>query len=254
VRLPESYEENSDRAYPTIYLLDGGTTFPMLAGYYRYLSLGEEVPELIVVGISYGTEDRKNGNNRSHDFTAPSSEREHWGGAADFQKMLRTELLPLIEKTYRSDPKRRGIFGQSLGGQFVIFTALTEPILFWGHIASNPALHRNLAFFLATPPQTKKGNRPKLFVSSGSDDDSRFREPALKWMSHWSTVSPTPWDLETRSLVGHTHFSAATAAFRQGLIWLFSAQPVSPRTDGHSGDANSLSTTRRSPAKETRPW
>lgn len=103
----------------------------------------------------------------------------------------------------------------------MLFTALTDPVLFWGHIASNPALHRNLPFFLATPPRAENSNRPRLFVSSGSDDDPRFREPAVKWMSHWSTVKPTPWDLEMRTLEGHNHFSAATAAFRQGLIWLF---------------------------------
>jgi predicted alpha/beta superfamily hydrolase len=231
VRLPESYKESGDQTYPTIYLLDGGSTFPMLGGYYRYLSLGEEIPDLILVGISYGTDDWKNGNNRSHDFTAPSSEREYWGGAADFQKMLRTELLPLIENTYRSDPKRRVIFGQSLGGQFVIFTALTEPALFWGHIASNPALHRNLPFFLEAPKQPVNSNRPKLFVSSGSDDDPRFREPTVKWMSHWSTVKPTPWDLEMRTLKGHNHFSAATSAFRQGLIWLFSTDLARARSN-----------------------
>lgn len=231
VRLPESYGESGDRAYPTIYLLDGGSTFPMLGGYYRYLSLGEEIPELIVVGISYGTSDWQNGNNRSHDFTAPSDEREFWGGAADFQKMLRTELLPLIENAYRSDPTHRIIFGQSLGGQFVLFTALTDPDLFWGHIASNPALHRNLPFFLTAPPQTGTGYRPRLFVSSGSDDDPRFREPALKWMSHWSTVKSTPWDLEKQTLDDHTHFSAAPAAFRQGLIWLFSPALTTPRSD-----------------------
>jgi predicted alpha/beta superfamily hydrolase len=36
---------------------------------------------------------------------------------------------------------------QGLGGQFVLYTALTRPDLFWGHIASNPALHRNLPFY-----------------------------------------------------------------------------------------------------------
>ena len=62
VRLPEGYSENFDTKYPVIYLLDGGTTFPLLAGYYRYLMLGEEVPELIIVGVSYGTDDWQKGN------------------------------------------------------------------------------------------------------------------------------------------------------------------------------------------------
>ncbi len=223
VRLPESYSANAGRSYPTVYLLDGGSTFPMLAGYYRYLAFDEEVPDLILVGISYGTADWKNGNNRSHDFTAPSPQREHWGGAVDYQKMLRTELLPLIEKTYPSDPSRRVIFGQSLGGQFVLYTAQTDTDLFWGHIASNPALHRNLDFFLKAPA-TSQRSESKVFVSSGSDDDPRFREPAVAWMQHWSEVPSPPWELEMRTLDGHTHFSAATAAFRQGLVWLFSSE------------------------------
>ena len=148
VRLPEGYSEQEAVAFPTVYLLDGGTTFPLLSGYYGYLSLAGDVPEVILVGISYGTADWQQGNMRSTDFTASSAEREHYGGAPRFQEVLRRELFPLIEAQYRSDSARRVIFGQSLGGQFVLHAALTEPDLFWGHIASNPALHRNLAFFL----------------------------------------------------------------------------------------------------------
>lgn len=221
VRLPEGYRDGSDPRYPTVYLLDGGVTFPALAAYYRYLFMGGEVPETILVGIAYGTSDWRSGNNRAHDYTAPSSEREHWGGAADFQKMLRTELLPLIERTYRADPSRRIVFGQSLGGQLVLFSALTDPGLFWGHIASNPALHRNLGFFIEAESKAKSKTVSKLFVASGSDDEPRFREPALEWMDVWSKREERPWALEVITLEGHSHFSALPAAFRQGMIWLF---------------------------------
>jgi len=147
VRLPEGYNEATE-PYPVVYLLDGGHTFPMLASYYRYLSFADEVEDLIIVGISYGNDDWKKGNFRSTDFTAAAPEREHYGGAPDFQKFLEAELLPFIEGRYRARADRRIVFGQSLGGQFVLYTAQTKPALFWGHIASNPALHRNLDFFL----------------------------------------------------------------------------------------------------------
>lgn len=228
VRLPESYAADDERLYPTVYLLDGGTTFPMLAGYYRHLSLGGEIPDLILVGVSYGTADWEKGNNRGHDYTAPSKERDYWGGAADFQKMLQTELLPLIESGYRSDPAHRVIFGQSLGGQFVLFTALKKPGLFWGHIASNPALHRNLEFFLKGPSQPPGDGDSNLFVSSGSDDDLRFRRPAVEWMDHWTGREPRPWNLEVVTLEGHSHFSPAPEAFRRGLLWLFGESSPSP--------------------------
>ena len=209
VMLPDGYDA-SGSDYPTIYLLDGGNLFPMLAPYYRYLRFGEEVPDAILVGISYGSDDFNQGNLRSTDYTAPSVEREYWGGASDFQSFLRSELLPY----------RRVVFGQSLGGQFVLYTAQTDPGLFRGHIASNPALHRNLEFFLETRPESAAPDS-RLFVASGTDDDAEFRDPALEWISHWQETSDKPWKLETVDLEGHSHMSAPPAAFRRGLRWLF---------------------------------
>lgn len=222
VGLPKSYEKSRDRKYPTIYILDGGELYPLLSAYYRYLNLADEVPEAILVAISYGTDDWEKGNNRGHDYTAASTDRGHWGGAGDFQSFLSDELIPLVENKYRSRSDSRIVFGQSLGGQFVLYTAQTRPNLFWGHIASNPALHRNLPFFLEQHGQAESGaRRSRLFLSSGSMDEPRFRIPALEWIRHWTAVESTPWDLKTMTLGGHSHFSAPPVAFRQGMIWLF---------------------------------
>jgi predicted alpha/beta superfamily hydrolase len=232
VRLPEGYEENAEARYPVVYLLDGGITFPVLAGYYRYLRFGEEVPDTILVGISYGADNFEDGNLRGSDFTAPAPSAEHYGGAQNFQRMFEDELLPLIEHDYRTDPARRIVFGQSLGGQFVLYIAMIRPDLFWGHIASNPALHRNLEFFQNFDFQNVPPTQSKLFVSSGSDDDARFRVPALQWFAHWSGAQEKPWALKTVTLEGETHFSAAPASFRQGMAWLFAD------TEGQAKEAN----------------
>jgi predicted alpha/beta superfamily hydrolase len=194
----------------------------MLTAYYRYLNFGEEVPDSIIVGISYGGDTFEEGNYRSTDYTAPSAERDFWGGAEKFQQFLGSELLPIIESGYASDETRRIIFGQSIGGQFVLFTALTKPNLFWGHIASNPALHRNLDFFMeqhGAPDATRE--RSRLFVADGTLDDARFREPATAWMRHWIDRAESPWALEVADLDGHSHMSAPPASFRQGMRWLF---------------------------------
>jgi predicted alpha/beta superfamily hydrolase len=224
VRLPEGYENSSDR-YPVVYLLDGGHTFPMLASYYRYLSYDGIVPKLIFVGISYGTDDFGDSNFRGTDFTAAAPSHEQYGGAPLFQNFLRQELLPFIENRYRADPERRIIFGQSLGGQFVLYTAFTDPDLFWGHIASNPALHRNLPYFLEYRGKAP-GRSSMLFVSAASDDHRRFREPLQAWIAHWSGVEERPWLLETERLAGEGHFSAAPGAFKKGLLWLLSHEAV----------------------------
>lgn len=225
VRLPDGYDDSPGALYPTIYLLDGGVQFPMLSTYQWYLGLGDEVPDAIVVGVSYGAIGFENGNYRSTDFTAPAEDRDFWGGAHEFQRFFSDELIPHIESTYRSRSDRRVIFGQSLGGQFVLYTALTKPDLFWGHIASNPALHRNLPFFLGRHTSSKSAS--KVFVASGSLDDPRFRGPALEWIDHWSSIGDKSWQLAAMTLDGHTHLSTPPAAFREGLTWLFS-DDVSP--------------------------
>ncbi len=216
---PDSYATEPDRQYPTIYLLDGGALMPLLSGYYRYLRLSEEIDEAMIVAISYGARDFPSGNFRSTDYTAPSDEREWYGGAERFQSFLEQELIPRIEKNHRSDSSRRIIFGQSIGGQFVLFTAQTKPELFWGHIASNPALHRNVEFYLDTVPEHSSGS--KLFVASATNDEPRFRVPALKWIETWSERKSHPFELRVEHLQGHTHASAPPVAFRNGLTWLF---------------------------------
>ncbi len=220
VGLPDGISNTNKTTYPVVYILDGGTLFPMLRSYQRYLRLGEESPDVIMVGISYGSDDWQQGNNRSHDFTAPSEEREFWGGAADFLGFMEDELIPFIESHYAADAAKRIVFGQSLGGQFVLFAALTRPNVFWGHIASNPALHRNLPFFLERRTGGSDSSS-RLFVASGAQDDPVFRAPALEWMETWANRSDLPWELETITLDGHSHFSAPPAAYRAGMRWLF---------------------------------
>jgi len=223
VMLPDGYDPEDSEEYPTVYVLDGGGLFPLFSAYYRYLNFGEEIPASIIVGISYGTDDFEQGNFRSTDYTAPSDEREYWGGAEKFQAFLNTELFPVIEAGYRSRADRRVVFGQSIGGQFVLYSALTQPQLFWGHIASNPALHRNLSFFLGRFSYAQEGGPSKLFVSSGTLDDPQYREPAQEWIRHWNARAEKPWQLKTMNLEGETHMSAPPAAFRRGMHWLFSA-------------------------------
>ena len=225
VMLPEGYDQAEEKLYPTVYVLDGGTLFPLLVGYYRYLRFGDEVPDLIIVGISYGSDRFAEGNYRATDYTAPSDEREYWGGAGAFQVFLKDELMPYVEREYRSRPDRRVVFGQSIGGQFVLYTALTDPGLYWGHIASNPALHRNLPFFLKKHSSASRADpQSRLFVGSASGDERRFRLPMLEWMQRWTGKDDIPWLLETRTFEGHSHMSLAPAAFRDGMRWLFPGQ------------------------------
>ncbi|MCI0695043.1 hypothetical protein L0337_23915 [candidate division KSB1 bacterium] len=74
------------------------------------------------------------------------------------------------------------------------------------------------------PADAKAPDPRRLFVSSGSDDNPEFREPALRWIQHWSKREQLPWSLKTMTLEGQSHFSSAPEAFRQGLDWVFAKE------------------------------
>jgi predicted alpha/beta superfamily hydrolase len=63
-----------------------------------------------------------------------------FGGAATFQRVLEREVIPLIERNYRVDPRRRILFGQSAGGTFACYTLFTRPDLFTDYVIVSPGM------------------------------------------------------------------------------------------------------------------
>ena len=218
VRLPADYAA-SDKRYPTIYLLDGDSLFPMLGALHLLLTFDERIPEAIVVGIAYGGSDPSI-NKRDVDFRAPPlDDGDKKGAAARFQQFLGGELIPEIEKRLRSDPARRILVGQSHGGQFVLYSAQTAPDMFWGRIASNPSFKPNVDFFYATAAKAKRKDL-KFFYASGSRDREHLRAEALKWSAAW-TDKKKPWALQFQTIEGGTHAASIPEAYRRGLVWFF---------------------------------
>jgi predicted alpha/beta superfamily hydrolase len=222
IRLPEDFEK--DKKYSVVYLLDGDIAFPLLASYHLLLSFDEPmIDDAIIVGISYGTHDPENGNYRRSDYSTPT---EGGSGQADvYQTFLKSELLPYIEKNYPADPDRRIIVGQSRGAHFVLYTAFTQPDLFWGHIASNPSLSPDKVFFFTDhklPPSTKTN----LFFANGSNDWPALRADSLELFDHLAKQNSLPWRLKTITLADETHAAGLTNVYRAGLKWFFSNDTV----------------------------
>ncbi|WP_158972192.1 alpha/beta hydrolase [Paraglaciecola sp. L3A3] len=218
VRLPEEYKKSDKQTFPVLYLLDGGTNFPLMVGMYTHLRWMKDIPPMIIVGISYGTHDWRQGNDRSHDFTAPSKEREHWGGAAVFEEFVEHRLMPIIQQKYLVDKDKQVLFGQSLAGQFALYSSMYGKAPFYGVIASNPALYRNLDYFKR--PLSARTHRPKVFVSIAEFDDQKYKIPSTEWVGFWQKQQPD-WQANFVTLAGQNHLSATPDTIRNGLIWLF---------------------------------
>ena len=165
------------------------------------------------MGIAYGS------------FAPPVNARGPDFGerAAAFQTFLKSELLPQVESRFRGDPTQRILVGQSRSGGFVLYSAFSDPDLFWGRIASNPSFpdHRPLLF--GTPNKAARSDL-HLAVVTGTDDRPQIRAGVLEWLK---AVEPKakPWAFKAIELQGGTHAADITTAYRQGMRWMFAPTP-----------------------------
>ncbi len=140
ISLPADYE-GSEANYPVLYLLDPRNRFHHTTGTLAALARTGHVPEMIVVGVI--------NTDRTRDLTPawtqadPPEDRaqliEAGGGADRFLSFLRDELIPHIEKSYRTAPFRL-LVGHSFGGLFAVHALVTDPDLFDASLAISPSL------------------------------------------------------------------------------------------------------------------
>ena len=225
VRYPEGYDPAGAQRYPVVYLTDGDSLFPMLAPTQLFLHYDDGLPEVLMVGIAYGGFDPAV-NRRNIDFQTPGANVEQ-AGAGAFQRFLKAELIPLIESRYRADPSRRILFGQSRGGAFVLYSAVTDPDLFWGRIASNPSLTPGLESLLGAAAPAARGDL-SVVLTSGTRDREDLQSEAALWLDHWQGRPSRPWALFGERIEGGTHAADAAAAYRRGMNRLFPRNGMTP--------------------------
>lgn len=221
VRYPEEYDRKPDARYPVVYLTDGDSLFPWIATKHLFMHYDDKLPEAIIVGIAYGSF-HPSINKRGFDYSAkvPGDETKS-GGAAQYSRFLKSELIPLIDEKYRTDPKRRILFGQSRGGHYVLYSAFTDPDLFWGRIASNPPLDPGRELFFANPTKAQRSDLG-LVYASGSNDRPYLRADAAEWFTKWQNRTDAPWTIKTLTIDGGTHAADAGNVYRKAMLWLFS--------------------------------
>src|SRR5687768_11748189 len=136
VRTPASYARGA-RAYPVLYMTDGERQIGHTAAVVDFLAREGRMPEVIIVGI--------NNTDRTRDLTPtkvtndPRFQTPTSGGADRFLDFISTEVMPYVEKNYRTQPYR--VFaGHSFGGLLAMHTFFTRPELFNSVIAVSPTL------------------------------------------------------------------------------------------------------------------
>jgi predicted alpha/beta superfamily hydrolase len=219
VYLPPQYTATADARLPVLYMPDGGLAedFLHVAGLVQVLTGNGTMRPFILVGIE-NTERRR-------DLTGPTENPDdrkiapRVSGSINFRKFLRDELMPEVEKRYRTT-KERAIVGESLAGLFVIETLMVEPALFDTYIALDPSLWWNRESLVAEAQRGRQaGTLPAKMLFVATSDEPGIVAPAERFLQavggsdpkrlRWSYVAMPE---EQHSTIYHP---AALRAFRK---------------------------------------
>jgi len=135
ISLPDRYDETSDK-HPVLYMFDGEINFDsgVIGGLRQAAFLGE-MPEFIVVGVV--------NTDRSKDIfpqVVTYGDGTKDGGRADsFLDFVGEELIPFMEKTYRTEPFRV-LYGTSNTGFTAVYALFRNPGLANVYIAASATL------------------------------------------------------------------------------------------------------------------
>lgn len=151
ISLPHGYE-GTDRRFPVVYTLDAGYSFLIARNITDHLAERGHLDEVIVVSIAYaGAEPGRSDDYRAHrtrDYTPTHTDAGGYGpefqkasgGGPRFLEALATEIIPAVDRSYRTVPGRRILVGHSYGGLFTLWAMLSKPDLFSGWIAVSPSI------------------------------------------------------------------------------------------------------------------
>jgi len=212
VSLPRDYATSTER-YPVLVVLDGEFEHDIAATIARFYASTSILPPMVVVGVRNTNRMRDLSTTPAADFTPPPEAGASAGGADRFLAFLGDELLPYVDRTYRTAPMRV-LVGHSLGGLFALHVLDRNPALFTGYVIMEPAVwwnnERELRAARAALQSTRAPRTRAMFVNmqhTGLDT------------THWGGDVPMVREL---SVDGETHASMAATGMLLALRTMFS--------------------------------
>jgi len=171
ISTPDNYDNT--QAYPVLYVIDGNELFKLNSSAVNFLTNRGFMPPTIVIVID-------NSNHRDRDLTPTKSDWSPTGGGAEkFLSFLTNELMPEIEKNYKTQPHKT-IYGSSLGGLFALYVLFNHPDKFDNYIAISPSLyHDNRLIFdhaLSYFSKPSTGDNKFVFLSLADEAYQELRE------------------------------------------------------------------------------
>jgi hypothetical protein len=218
VSLPAGYAKSGE-SYPVLYVLDGWH-FPLMAFIQQNNVYSKRMRPVIIVNVSHGATGYM--ALRARDFTPTRTAREaNSGGAAAFLDFLEHELIPFVDRTWRTMPTDRGLLGHSYGGLFAIYALEQRPALFQRIVAASPALEWDGRLLLtAAHDRLRRLSAPvRLDLSVGDEGDNT--ESTTAFAKILDELKPAGLDYRFTVYRGENHNSVRLVSFPAGLYWAY---------------------------------
>lgn len=230
VRLPADYTKNSDKKYPVLYHLDGNAYFDQISNSVAKSGKKKLSIEPIVVGIGYRNELIMD-SLRVRDYTFPvaiaADSFPTSGGAERFYGFIRNELIPKIEKMYRTDTTNRTIMGHSFGGYFTLY-ALQQDLngnsVFNNYVSASPSLFYHDQYivkkFESLNPGSRSNTKPRLFLTMGEMEITNEPDDGFQYFKELLQKSELI-DIESKLYKNLEHMGTAIPSFEDGIEFIF---------------------------------
>jgi predicted alpha/beta superfamily hydrolase len=142
------------------------------------------------------------------------------GGADKFLRVIREEIIPYIDHTYRTN-QDRGLAGHSFGGLFVAYALFHQPDLFSRYLISSPSLDWDDEEIFREETQFYHSAHPthsaKIFICGGSLEPDPMIPDIERLKALLVQRNYTGWQVSEQIFSNETHLSVLPFALSRGL-------------------------------------
>ena len=221
IGLPPSYDKHPNQKYPVLVLLDGDFLFDAFQGALSYSNYWDDLPEVIIVGIS-----QNKNNERETDCAVDQENGLPTEKGEAFFEFIGLELLPYIEKKYRTAPFKM-IAGLDTTAGFLNCYLYKDVPLFDAYISMSPELPTGMEEQL--PDRLAAIQKPIFYYhSSGGGDMKKMRNRILALDEVAKKINKPSLNYRFDDFKGASHYSLVLNSIPSALYQIFSVyQPIS---------------------------
>ena len=218
VSLSEDYAK-SGQSYPVLYVLDGWH-FPLMEFIQQNNIDSKRMRPVIIVNVSHGDTDYM--SLRARDFTPTRTRREaNSGSAPAFLDFFEHELIPFVDRTWRTVPADRGLLGHSCGGLFATYALEQRPALFQRIVAASPSLDWDGGLLLIAARDRLRGLSAPVRLDLSVGDDGDNTDSTRAFAKILDQLKPPGLDYRFTVYRGENHNSVRLVSFPAGLYWAY---------------------------------